>query len=222
MTDYFDKDDAKKAFIRIAKSKPSLEGVADGQLIDMIGTHIGLAAEAAFYNAERLFQESYLSTALNRTSILASSYDRNYVPRKPKPSSGSIRIVNKTDVDKSFPAGAILISEDQVKYESTMPSVIKGGHNTLVSVLQVERETLTFSVDNPTPFYEIKLESEKSRRVHGIKIWVNGYLWDKSILFRNTNQMSNAWVEFYTPLDELGVRFGNGIFGKIPEVDSTS
>lgn len=221
MTNYFDKQEAKAAFLAMARSKPALQGIADGQLMDMLGTHLGLVAEAALYNADRNLQESYLATAINRTSVLAAAYDRNYIPRKPKPSGGSVRVVNESSSGKSVPAGTVLISDDLVHYEVETPVVVDAGQNALVTVSQIFRESLEFTLSNPSPYYEILLEPEKSRQVHDIKVFVNGVEWDKTRLFRNTNSESTVWAEIYTPLDQLGVRFGNGIFGKIPDTDST-
>ena len=221
MTNYFDKQEAKAAFLAMARSKPALQGIADGQLMDMLGTHLGLVAEAALYNADRNLQESYLATAINRTSVLAAAYDRNYIPRKPKPSGGSVRVVNESSSGKSVPVGTVLISDDLVHYEVETPVVVDAGQNALVTVSQIFRESLEFTLSNPSPYYEILLEPEKSRQVHDIKVFVNGVEWDKTRLFRNTNSESTVWAEIYTPLDQLGVRFGNGIFGKIPDTDST-
>ena len=71
MTNYFDKQEAKAAFLAMARSKPALQGIADGQLIDMLGSFFVFVAVGAVYNADRNLQKSYLATAINRTSVLA-------------------------------------------------------------------------------------------------------------------------------------------------------
>jgi hypothetical protein len=41
-------------------------------------------------------------------------------------------------------------------------------------------------------------------------------MWSKTKLFRGADRNSKAYVEYYTPEEQLGVRFGNGTSGKIP------
>lgn len=212
---FFDKDAAKESFLALARTKPALQGIADGQLMEMLATHLCLTSEAALFSADRNFQESYLASALNRTSILAASYDRNYIPRKASPSKGAIRVVNNSSHDKSIPFGTILLSEDQVPYETIIPIVVGARKNALISCEQLERKTLNFTVSNVEAYYEILLEPELSRQVHQMRVFVNDEEWKETRLFRNTKADSKVWAEIYTPLDQLGVRFGNGIFGKI-------
>ena len=218
MTNYRDKAVSKQKFLDIARSKPSLEGV--DQLLDAVGTHLSLVAEAAFYEMDRNYQDSFLSTAITRPSVLALSYDRNYVPRKAIPSSGSIRVVNNNDDIRSIPSGLKLLSPDQLIYETTMPILVEANSNVLVNAIQIERQTITTQIDAETPFYEIKLDAETSRRISSITVSINGDEWVKTQLFRNTNEFSAVWSEFYTELDELGIRFGNGTYGKIPDIGS--
>jgi len=219
MTNYRDKQQSKQAFLDIARAKPELEGF--GQILESMATHLALVGEAALYETDRNFQDSYLTTALNRAAILAASYDRNYVPRKAIPATGSVRAVNRSLTEtRSVPAGLVLLSPDNYYYETTMPIVVEPGSNILINSSQVERETLQHTVTEERAFYEIRLDPVTSRRVHKIKVFVDGYEWDQTALFRNTTEFTQCWAEFYTELDQLGVRFGNGTYGKIPVLDS--
>ncbi len=217
---YYDKDAVKKRFWELIQSKPALQGLAGSQILGAVNTHQAMASEYALFEAERHFQESYLASAINRSSILAGSYDRNYIPRKASPSTGCMRIENRGDYAVSVPAGTVLFSEDQVAYETLMPVSVEGQHHSLVMVWQVKRETITEIISNPEPFWEYSLSPEKSRQVHQFELKVDGLPWKETRLFRNTNAESMVWAEFYSELDELGIRFGNGIFGKIPGTDS--
>lgn len=44
--------------------------------------------------------------------------------------------------------------------------------------------------------------------------------WLSTFLFRNTNAQSLAYVEYYSATQQVGIRFGNGISGLIPELGS--
>lgn len=41
-------------------------------------------------------------------------------------------------------------------------------------------------------------------------------------MFRLANSTSQVYVEFYKPSEQLGVRFGDGLIGKIPRRDLQS
>ena len=45
-------------------------------------------------------------------------------------------------------------------------------------------------------------------------------LWEKSVQFRNTTGKSQVYDEFYSHTDQSGIRFGNGIYGKIPATNA--
>ena len=220
MTNYRDKAQSKASFLEIARSKPELEGF--GQILDAIGTHLGLLGEAAHFEVERNFQDSYLSTALTRPAVLAASYDRNYVPRKAIPSGGPIRVVNNSKTEThSVPSGMALLSADDYYYETVMPIAVEPGANVLVNSYQIERLTLSHTIASEHPFYEIRIDPVVSRRIHKISVFVDDIEWTETKNFRDTDEFTKCWAEFYTELDQLGVRFGNGTYGKIPALDST-
>ena len=92
MSNLDNKAEARASFTDIIRKKPVLEPLADSQVMQGVNTFQNLALEYALHKLERARQEGYLSTAYNRSSILALAEDRQYSPRKAAPSRGQIRI----------------------------------------------------------------------------------------------------------------------------------
>lgn len=207
-------------FLDIIESKSSLQPLADSQVMDGINTFLNLALEYSLHRVERARQDSYLTTALNRSSILALSEDRQYVPRKSAPSSGSFKVVNSLGDIQSVPANTLLVSEGQIYYMTGDAVMVFPNNRANGQLKQLRPETVEFRVTEERPFLEFELDKSLSRSIAQMTVYVDmgqGFVeWEKSVRFRNTDSYSLAYDEFYSHTDQVGIRFGNGIFGKIP------
>jgi hypothetical protein len=97
------------------------------------------------------------------------------------------------------------------------------GESAEVECIQAERRVFTTTVSNPSKFMTRLLDPDTSDKVSSFEVYITEFndvrrKWQLATLFRNTSKNSYAYVEFYTPSEQLGIRFGNGILGRIPSL----
>lgn len=176
---------------------------------------------------ERALQESRLSTAVKRTSILAEAEDRAYVARKASPSIGTGEISNSTNSFVNIPMGESLVSEDGTPYIFLDSVGVGANSSRSVDIAQLELRVVEVPVTKAMPYFEVLLSREDTAVAHRVDVYVkndddSGYVaWTKSFMFRNANEQSRIYTEFYKPTEQLGVRFGNGKDGLIPNINAT-
>ncbi|MCC8380448.1 hypothetical protein [Xenorhabdus sp. PB30.3] len=223
MSNLENKTKAIASFTDIIRKKPALEALADSQVLQGINTFQNLALEYALHKLERANQEGYLSTAYNRSSILALAEDRQYLPRKATPSRGKVRIINKLNHECSVMAHYPIVSEDQVYYMINESVLIPANNEVIVDGRQIKLQELNFLVEKEQPFLEFEFGREISINLHKFRVLVDmgsGYEeWQPTTRFRNS-RMEKVFDEFYSHTDQVGIRFGNNIFGLIPTKDS--
>lgn len=220
MNNIDNKPDAYAAFIDIIRNKKTIEPLADSQVLSGINTFQNLAIEHALHKLERAQQEGYLSTAYKRSSLLALAEDRQYLPRKAAPSYGQIRIRNKSDRARSVMSDLPLASDDQVFYIIDESVRVDVGEEVVISGKQLKKEEKTFFIDDELPFIEFELGRQSSVNLHSFNVFVDsgsGFQpWYRTNRFRNASESQNVFDEFYSHTDQVGIRFGNNVFGKIP------
>ncbi|MDX5979547.1 hypothetical protein [Vreelandella alkaliphila] len=214
---FIDEQTAHDEFKRILTSLPGYERLTDSQIVEGISLFQSWSLRQANWRAERAHQEGFLSTASNRSSVLAHSEGRQYVPRKPTPSRGSVALTNKGSKPVSFPAGSTFLGANQLPYQLTDDAVVPAGAVAIFEVCQWEDARYSFTVEETRPFYEITLDRSDSVQVGQLEVRVSGEVWKMHPRLMNTNGTSRAYDEFYSPLDEIGIRFGNGTFGRMPK-----
>ncbi|MBT2909448.1 lipopolysaccharide biosynthesis protein BplA [Vibrio anguillarum] len=223
MTNFANKAEALASFIDIVRKKTTLEPLADSQVMQGINVFQNLTLEYALHALERANQEGYLSTAYNRSSILALAEDRSYLPRKATPSRGSFKIRNKGQRDRSVMAQFPIVSEDQVYYMVNESVRVAAGSEIVVDGCQLKLQELMFTVEKEQPFIEFELGRSMSVNIHKFQVFVDmgsGYEeWKPTNRFRNA-KADKVFDEFYSHTDQVGIRFGNNIFGLIPRKDS--
>lgn len=212
-------------FIEILKTKPSLAPLVDGQVMEGLNIFQNLALEYGLSRIERARQEGYLSTSLNRSSILALSEDRLYVPRKATPSNGPLKIENKSGKVMGIPANTQLVTSSQVYYMTGDAVEIPANGEAYVTIRQLKPESISFDVPEEVPFLEFLLDRQLSKNIAELNVFVDmglGFVeWQQAVMFRNTNEQSRVFDEFYSHTDQVGIRFGNGIYGVMPPHGST-
>lgn len=172
---------------------------------------------------ERKFQEFFISVAVNEDSIIAHAADRLYLPRKRVPSFGPVNIVNNSTTETfSVAAYNALASQDGLDYVSLNAVSLLPGQNADSVIRQVEVVEISGTIDIEEQYHKINLADKvESIRLANVKVYLDEglgeALWEPSLKFHNTSPDSEAYVEQFTPLNELEIVFGDGLAGKIPE-----
>lgn len=222
---YLTDQDAAEEFKRILSEKPRWKRLVGSQIAEFISRQVSWPLRAAQWRFERAEQEIHLSTALDRASILAGAEDRQYVPIKPTPSYGDAVFLNRGDTDVLIQACTSWVSEDQLTYEVCEPVNVPAGESAIAGVKQLDTLIEYHTITEEKPYFEIRLKKETSVKVSSMSIDVdNGFGYQRWSLYPrllNAGENTLAYDEFYTSLDELGIRFGNGTSGKIPKVNAS-
>ena len=163
--------------------------------------------------ASRRLQESFLSKATNKSSILAAAEDRAYVGLKVSPSKGLVTVTNKSKERVSLALNTALLSDESVDYLTMQAVDVLPQESKIIPVSQLKIVNQYKTVDVKTKWLTIMLDRDLTAITHSVDVYVNDQLWSKHFKFRNTDEKSHAYMEFYTSTQQLGIRFGNGING---------
>ncbi|UTZ44605.1 hypothetical protein [Vibrio campbellii] len=164
--------------------------------------------------SQRALQESFLSLATKRSSILAGAEDAGYVRRKISPSKGNGSFTSKVERSVSIPQYAPMLANNQLSYMPVEAINLTAGGSKIVQVLQVERSSLVVEVDETKDWYSVVFSPEITEKIHKVEVFVNGDLWEKRFKFRNCSVDSKAYMEYYKSTDQLGIRFADNITAK--------
>jgi len=176
--------------------------------------------------AARRLQEAFLSLAVKMSSVLAHAESRGYVARKRIPSKIRVTITNSGSEVKYVAENTPLYSSDNNKHYLIREALtVPVGGAVTINVVQAELQYFEVTVDAEVKFLTKRLDVDTSRKIAELDIYITEpnspiVKWESTHLFRNTNSVSNAYVEFYSTTQQTGVRFGNGISGKIPPLGS--
>lgn len=209
----------------VLASIPAWKDLTGSQFVQHLGIFVGWTVEDANFKIERARQEAFIGTALNRSSLVAHAEDREYMPRKPKPSTGTIRITNSGTNPVTLLRGREFLSDAQLPYTLDAKAIIPAQSKVTATVTQYGKTSITHTISEEKAFYEILIDKELTPKVMSLEIWVDegeGFeKWGYSRLLTNAYRDSLVWDEFYHVSDQIGVRFGNGTFGKIPAQGAT-
>jgi len=215
------KDEALAKFKEILEGKAGWDVLKDSQFVDHISIFQSWALRQGLFAIERSMQEFFLSTALNESSIRSHAEDREYLPRKPIPSTGKVNIVNNGAYQISIPQDQAFESGAQLYYATRAPLVLSAAESGLVEIWQIQSSVVTHTVTEEKAFYEILLSSDVTRQIKSFSVAVdlqdgNGFQeMTYSRLFQNVDAESLVYDEFYAHTGQSGIRFGNGVFGMI-------
>ena len=201
-------------------SLPSWKNLTNSQFVQHLAIFMGWTVEDANFKIERARQEAFIGTALNRSSLVAHAEDREYLPRKPKPSEGTILFTNAGPRPILLKRGREFVSDAQLPYTLGLKLLIPAQSKVTAPVTQYGKTSILHTVNEEKPFYEILINKELTPKVMALEVWVDsgdGFRkWEYSRLLTNAYRDSLVWDEFYHVSDQIGIRFGNGTFGKIP------
>lgn len=199
---------------------PSWKDLTGSQFVNHLAIFLAWALEDAAFKVERARHEAFIDTALNRSSILAHGEGMEFMPRKPVPASGKVKIVNQGDNSFTLLRERELMSDSQTIFTLLETVVVQPGESVLAVIEQRSTQSLEFSVTESKSFYEILIGRDISSKVAALKVFVaedglNFTEWKYDRLLTNSWPESLVYDEFYHYTDQIGIRFGNGDFGRI-------
>jgi hypothetical protein len=219
------KEEAIQKFKDILLAKASWKTLSKSQFVNHLAVFMSWALREALWKIERTFQEYFLSTALNEASVLAHVEDREYLPRKRTPSSGSGTITNNGTSVLYLPAYQPFSSDADLDYVTDRALSLAAGEAAEVEFSQMVKEEIVHEVTEEKPFYEILFDKALTEKIHDFTVQVDlgyGYEeWDCSRLFQNANEGDHVYDEFYTHAGQTGIRFGNDYIGTILPVGTS-
>jgi len=221
------KEQAIERFKEIIGDKPIWTYLRKSQFLEHLSIFQSWALRQALWENERNLQEFFLSTALNRSSILAHMEDREYTPRKPVASTGKVLIKNYGQLNVSLAAGQPFSSPGSVRYRLEEAAIITPGGSAEVSIRQAQEEEVVEVVSQEKKFYEVLLDPSLTPTICEYKVLVDVTgegdafeEWDYARLLQNTLDDSKVYDEFFSHNGQVGIRFGNGQYGMIPPAGS--
>lgn len=204
----------------LLSSLPSWKNLTNSQFVQHLAIFMGWTVEDANFKVERARQEAFIGTCLNRSSLVAHAEDREYIPRKPKPSEGTVLFTNAGPRPILLKRGREFVSDAQLPYTLGVKLNIPAQSKVSAPIKQYGKTSVLHTVAEEKAFYEILIDRELTPQVMSLEVWVDlggGFeKWEYSRLLTNAYRDSHVWDEFYSVGDQIGIRFGNGTFGKIP------
>ncbi|ENA1150546.1 hypothetical protein ACXWHK_003733 [Vibrio alginolyticus] len=186
------------------------------QFVDYLCLFVAKIVERMAAISSRALQESYLTLATKRTSILAGAETEGYVGRKAAPSKGRALVTNTGTKRVTLPKYSQCVADNQLRYTLMEAIDLMPQESAAVEVQQFEVSKMTYTVDEGKNWLAVAFPQELTKRIHNIIVRVNGEEWTHVFKFRNTDGKSKAYMEYYKPTDQLGVRFGNNNNGRAP------
>ncbi len=218
------KEEAIAQFKQILSGKTGWAKLASSQFVAFVCIFVSWCLRDALWKLERLIQEFFLSTALNKSSILAHVEDREYLPRKRIASTGKAAFANSGTSTVSLPAGSTCQSEAALTYSTLAAATIPAAGTVSVDVSQHEQKVLTFPITQEKVFAECLFSKEDTDRICKFTVRVDSGAgfepWSYARLFQNCYPDSKVYDEFFAHNGQSGIRFGNGIFGAVLPLNS--
>lgn len=216
------REESATYFRQLIGSKASWAKLASSQFVGHLSVFVSWCLREALWRLERLNQEFFISTAINDSSIMAHAEDREYIPRKRVPASGTVSILNTGTATLSLPMFTEFESSAGLPYMTTKAISVAPGDSAVVEVSQMEMETVTDTVVTESAFYTYVFTLDHSKRLSGFTVEVDQdgtgsfKAWKYARLFQNSWHDGTVYDEFFSHTGQTGVRFGNGLFGLIP------
>ena len=214
-------DEIKKRFEAQLEGSSWWARLAGSQFVDGLSRFISMIVNWMTDASARDLQESFLSRAIKRSSILAGAEDAGYIGLKISPSWGKASIKNKGTHRITLPAKTPIMSKATTNYIFENAIDLAPNETTDETIYQLWLVALSGEVAETKQWQEFVLPVDVTLATHKIEVLVDGEHWEHNYKFRNSDGDSKIYMEFYKPTEQIGVRFGDGIKGKMPEAGST-
>lgn len=219
-------DEIQTIFNNAITDSPWWNRFKGSEFVRYLVTFVAMVVERISFASERRLQESFLTRAVSPSSVLAGAESRGYIPMKRKPNKKRIVLTNKTASAIVVPALTRLYCPDNgLFYLMENQAVVPASGAVVSSCIQAELSVLNYRLQSASPYASVLLDADTSDKVAELRVFVTGPVglreeWTRTKLFRGTDKNSRAFVEFYTPGEQIGIRFGNGVSGRIPAAQS--
>ncbi len=219
MTNYTT-DEIQEEFESVLATSTWWKRAIGSQFVSFLSLFIAQVIKRITTVTSRSLQESFLSSASKRSSILAGAEDRGYVGLKISPSTGTATVTNTSDERYTLGANSTLLSTAQLDYIIVEAIDLKAGESAEVTVKQLWLESVETTVTVQQDWLSVLLTKDVTASTYQLDVYVDDEQWEKTYKFRNADDSSQVYMEYYKATEQLGVRFGNNETGKSPEVDS--
>ena len=210
------KDEMKSLIDQQVQSTSWWQRLAGSQFVDGMTTLLAQIVARVSHATDRALQESFLSLATQRASILAGAEDVGYVVKKISPSFGQVSITNVSNRRITMPAYTPLLSGVNLSYVCIDAIDIASNETITAQIKQLELVQIRQLIDEPKAWLSLVLPKKLSLQTHTVDVYVDGIKWQNAYKFRNCAKNSRAYMEYYKSTDQIGIRFGNGVTGKMP------
>lgn len=226
-------------FRTLLSGKLGWEKLKDSQFVGHLAVFVSWCLREALWRLERLNQEFFISTAINESSLLAHAEDRDYIPTLRIPASGKVTITSAGAL--SLPVGTVFECSQQLFYTTLETVNLTAAGSATIAIEQKYMKAIEgILISNPTPFHSYLLSLDDSLHIAqdtssattvagsraSLAVSVDegdgqGYVaWTYKRLFLNALSTDTVYDQFFSHTGQVGIRFGNGVFGKIPAVNS--
>ncbi len=202
----------------ILKEKDAWKDVYDsstGQMFVQIGA---IPGEIVLYYIQRAKQETYISTAKLKSSIVNLAKLLNYVPRRNTSAIGMVRFSIENPISNTIiiPAKTIVQSGNGIRYVTTMDAAIAAG-SLFVDVEVRQGVWTTFEFSGNGMANQSFTIDDTTIENNNVVVKVNGDTWNPVTSFVESVSSSLDYVLTNNLDDTVRLDFGDGVNGYIPE-----
>jgi hypothetical protein len=221
-------DDLVAALQDRLKDKDAWKDIYRSSTGQMLIELLAYVLNAGLYYTERRAQESYLSTAKNRSSVIALVSLLNYDVKRKTSASGDLTFSISSPLTKIvyIPKYTECQSADGLKYVTNEGVAIEKGQ-TSVSALSLQGElkqieiTANGTINQEYLISSTNVENSANATNPTLRVVVDSEEWTKVDSFINSDSIS----EHYRVITEMDgtvtIKFGDNVNGKAPENGST-
>lgn len=189
------------------------------QMLIELWSYVG---EMLMYTIERRAQESYISTAQLRSSVINLVRLINYQPRRKVSSTGTLRFSITAPIATNIyiPKYTECQRSDGIKFLTSIDSILYAG-GTTSDIAAIQGEIVEVShISDGTADQEYTL-SDANVENSNLFIYVDNVLWTNVSSFVESQASSLHYRTIVNNDDTLIVKFGDDKYGKIPENTKT-
>jgi len=224
----YDFDDLVVALQNRLKNKETWVDIYRSGTGQMLIELLAYVLNSGLYYTERRAEESYLSTAKNRSSVIALVSLLNYVPKRKTSATGNLTfsIVSPLTKIVFIPKYTECQSVSGLKYLTNESTVIEKGQ-TSVSASSIQGElkqievTSNGIINQEYLINSINVENSADTTNPTLRVLIDSVVWTNVDSFINSTNIS----EHYRIINEMDgkvtVKFGDNINGKAPIDGST-
>lgn len=201
------------------RNKPAWSELADSEMVKQMSAVLGSLFFETLQEIESARQDAFLTTATTRQAILAHAADRGYLPPRPKPPSGAVKITNNSATATAIiPQQFLLLDSENRSYFTEETIEIPPSGTKTVAVQHLVRDQPAYT-GNDSAYQEILLAD------WSLVDFSVGILDDLDNQNKIVQQVANFWNSskddwvgqlVYDVSDHYYLRFGNGEFGQKP------